>query len=299
MVGFSALVKHVNCDIIQNGKRVSAIATSNVQQDKWPESDHGIFLLFASGKRPDRGAIHRFAASHITAKVSYDPQAEPPLEFTEDGSAPQSLTECKPEQLVWLELLRDGMVFDLQGLKPSGEVELPTVDHRFDFDHSRTFAMYEAVRLIPGEHLIAGANTVPVIRCLISLARDLVHEFEDIEAVVWPPSQSVIGRRFFESISTAWLDGGAFPALGLTSFRETVDGGLQSVGLDYLIGQELRIEPSLAAERVEATRLGIRLVNQLILVGGIDESERVTAPDGTRLILRPSRNGNFVRVWSE
>jgi len=85
----------------------------------------------------------------------------------------------------------------------------------------------------------------------------------------------------------------------LTSFFETLDGGLQSVGLDYFIGQELRIEPSLATEKGAATRLAIRLVNQLVVMGGIHESERVIAPDGTRLVMRPSRNKNFIRVWGE
>jgi hypothetical protein len=43
----------------------------------------------------------------------------------------------------------------------------------------------------------------------------------------------------------------------------------------------------------------VRLINQLILIGGLDESERIVAPDGTRLVMRPSRNGRFIRVWRE
>ncbi|MEM6857882.1 MAG: hypothetical protein AAF559_08415 [Pseudomonadota bacterium] len=131
------------------------------------------------------------------------------------------------------------------------------------------------------------------------MARDLTHHFDDLEAIVWPPSQSAIGRRFFESISTAWLDGGPFPALGLTAFKETMDGALQSVGMDFWIGQELRIELPLSNDKVAATRLGVRLVNQLIAVGGLEDSERIVAPDGSRLIMRPSRNRKFIRVWLE
>lgn len=110
---------------------------------------------------------------------------------------------------------------------------------------------------------------------------------------------SVIGRRFFESVATAWLEGGAFPALGLTAFRETVDGALQSVGLDFWIGQELRLEPPISHDKVAATRLGVRLINQLILVGAMTQAERVTAPDGSRLVMRPSTNGKFIRVWPD
>jgi len=191
------------------------------------------------------------------------------------------------------------MVFDLEGLANSPPKSPPLAEFRYDFPQLQSIARYEAIRLVPGEHLIAGAGTLPVMRSLIALTRELAHGFEDIEAIVWPPARSVIGRRFFESTSTAWLDGGAFPALGLTSFFETLDGGLQSVGLDYFIGQELRIEPSLATEKGAATRLAIRLVNQLVVMGGIHESERVIAPDGTRLVMRPSRNKNFIRVWGE
>jgi hypothetical protein len=43
----------------------------------------------------------------------------------------------------------------------------------------------------------------------------------------------------------------------------------------------------------------VRLVNQLVIVGGLDESERIVEPDGTRLVMRPARNRNFIRVWRE
>ncbi len=131
---------------------------------------------------------------------------------------------------------------------------------------------------------------------MLELARDMIHHFEGIEGAVWPASRSVIGRRFFESTVTAWLSGGAFPALGMTAFSATFDGALQSIGLAYFIGQELRIEPSLASDKPAATRLGIRLVNQLLIMGGLSSSEHVIAPDGSRLVLAPSANGKFIRV---
>ena len=65
------------------------------------------------------------------------------------------------------------------------------------------------------------------------------------------------------------------------------------------IGQELRIEPPLSADRVAATRLGIRLVNHLVLAGGLAEDDRIIAPDGSRLLLRPSRSRALINVWRE
>jgi hypothetical protein len=140
---------------------------------------------------------------------------------------------------------------------------------------------------------------MPVMKAMLGLARDLAHHFPDLVAIHWAPSHSAIGRRFFESVITAWLEGGAFPALGLTAFEEAADGALQSVGLDIWIGQELRIEPPLTADKIAATRLGVRLVNQLVLVGGLDESERIIAPDGTRLVMQTSRNSQFIRIRRE
>lgn len=157
----------------------------------------------------------------------------------------------------------------------------------------------EALALRPGQHLAGGANSLPVVRGMVALACDLIHHFDDLVAVVWEPASSAIGRRYFESVASAWLDGGAFPALGLTSFKEMSDGALQTVGLEFWTGQELRIEPPLSFDKVDATRLGVRIVNQLVMIGGLDQSERIMAPDGSRLIMRPSRNGKFVRVAHE
>jgi len=134
---------------------------------------------------------------------------------------------------------------------------------------------------------------------MLALARDLAQHFSHLGAIAWGPSRSAIGRRFFESVVTAWLDGGPFPALGLTAFEHLRDGALQSVGLGCWIGQEVRIELPLSADKVAATRLGIRLVNQLVIIGGLKQSERITAPDGTRLVMHPSRDSTIVRVWRE
>lgn len=260
----------------------------------------GMYLLFAKGKRPDRAAVREFAEASSTVSVSHDPSDEAPLQLVAaDGESVGKPADLRsdPNDLVWVELLREGLTFDLQGLDPGEPDEFCDFEHRFDLERAPDAMWLEAVRLVPGQHLTGGEMTVPVAQGMIGLARDIAHHFDELAAVVWPPSGSAIGRRFFESITTAWLEGGAFPALGLTAFRETIDGALQSVGLEFWIGQELRIEPPLSSDKVAATRLGVRLINQLALVGGIEESERIVGPDGSRLVLRPSRNRKFIRVW--
>jgi hypothetical protein len=262
----------------------------------------GLFLLFAQGKRPDRAAIREFVACQRAVSLTHDLLKDTPLHLVaadgepvaRGGAASPQLDDC-----LWLELLRDGLAFDLCGIAPGKPVAFPAIEHRFDLAEVPRGPLFETLQLKPGHHLAGGERTLPVAKGLVALARDLVHHFPELVAVVWPPSASAIGRRFFESVTTAWIDGGAFPALGLTAFRESIDGALQSVGLDFWIGQELRIEQPLSVDKLAATRLGVRLINQLVLVGGIDDSERIIAPDGTRLVLRPSRNGRYIRVWRE
>lgn len=235
--------------------------------------------------------------------ISHDPQGGAPARLlsAQSNGADQSgetLSNTLPDN-VWLELVRDGLTFDLAGIAPGKAPEFPRVWHRFDLPRLPTEADFEVLHLAPGHHLTGGERLMPVAMGLMGLARDMVDHFDELAGVIWPPSMSVVGHQFFESVVTAWLEGGPFPALGLTAFRETIDGAIQSEGLDFWIDQELRIEPPLSLDKVSATRLGVRLINQLVLVGGVEGSERVVAPDGTRLIMRSSRNGKFVRVWPE
>jgi hypothetical protein len=246
-------------------------------------------LLFVPGKRPDRAAIVAFAANQHGAGISHDPFPE---------GAPQA-EPIWPGQLQWIELLCDGSTFDLSGLAPGPESAFPAIDYRFDLPAVPGADDYDVMVLKAGPHLATTANSMPVMRAMMALAADLVRHFDDLAAVSWGPARSAIGRRFFESVTSAWLDGGPFPALGLTAFSEAPDGALQSVGLAFWTGQELRIEPPISTDKVAATRLGIRLVNHLVIAGPLADDDRIMAPDGTRLVLRLSRNRALVSVWRE
>jgi len=259
---------------------------------------HGVYLLFKEGMRPRSDDIYRFVSQNTGISVSYDPADKPRLKLvTTDGNLHRPGNgDWFGDN--WLELLSSGLTFDLIGLAPGSSVELPAIEHRFDFDQLLTDRIQNAVNIRPGSHILEAAGTVPVLKVLLRIARDLIQHFEQVEAVVWPYSESIIGRRFFESTVTAYLEGGAFPALGLIAFHETIDGGLRSHGLFHVIGQELRIEPDLASDKLMATRLAVRLINQLVLSGTVRSVEEVVAPDGRVIRLEPSPNARFVRVWS-
>ncbi len=271
------------------------------RRGSWPISEGsagnavGLHLLFAAGKRPNRAAIRDFVLANRAVAISHDPAEK----LVTQPAATTDTPQINGGEQNWIELLRDGLTFDLVGLEPGPAGLLPRIEHRFGFEDATQVEALEPLVLAPGVHLAAGANTVPVMRGMCSLACDLVQHFAALEAVAWPPAATGIGRRYFESITSAWLEGGAFPALGLTAFRETAEGNLQSVGLAFWIGKELQIEGPLSADKVAAARLGVRLVNHLVVIGGIDRSERLVGPDGSRLVMRPSKNGDLVRVTHE
>jgi hypothetical protein len=216
--------------------------------------------------------------------------------LTEDAPHAEALW---PGQLHWIELLRSGLTFDCSGLAPGSAAPFPQLAHRFDLPALPDPATCEALVLRPGPHVAAGGSSLPLMRELLALGCDLVRQFDDLVAVGWGPAGTAIGPRFFESVTSAWLDGGPFPALGLTAFVQAPDGAIETTGLAFWIGQELRIELPLSADRIAATRLGIRLVNHLVLIGGLAEDDRIVAPDGTRLVLRPSRSRAVIGVWRE
>lgn len=237
-------------------------------------------MHFAPGERPD--------AARLGAAIEATPvtiSADPARSGTLDQGAP-----------VWLELLLDGMTFDLSGLAPGPTLPLPEFVHRFDCPADMLENRKVALRLVPGPHLAAGARSIPVARTMMRLAALLAGELSGLQAIGWGPSAALIGPGYFAATVEAWLAGGPFPALGLTAFQATADEGLQSVGLAFFTGQEVRLEPELVQDRTEATRLGVRLVNLLIGTGRLASPERITGPDGNPLRLEPSADGRCVRV---
>lgn len=250
------------------------IATSGPY--KGGAGDGALLLLFRQGQRPDGDAFHEAVRKAGRLSVTHH--------FDEDGA------------VVGVELLRDGMTYDVAGLSPAAGMPVPTARHRYGFDESGDGEPLEAVSLAPGPHLEAGAHSIPVVRTMAGIAADLLGALSAATAVVWPPARSCIGPGFFIASVASWRSGGAFPALGLTAFDDEPGGGMRSEGLAWFTGQELLISADLAKERAAAARLAIRLVNQLVSQGRVATSEFIVAPDGGRLALEPTRDGKTVRV---
>lgn len=235
-------------------------------------------MLFPSGERPDARAVAEAFAAQPRAAISHDP----------GGAAGEE---------DWLELVSDGMTFDLTGLAPGDPMEDAQYTFRFDCPPDMLETRHEALRLAPGPHIAEGAGMLPIVRGHAALGALLAGALRGVSAVGWAPAAALMGVGYFRSVTEAWLGGGPFPALALTAFRPTIDDGLQSVGLAHFTGQEVRLEPPLVADRTAATRLGVRLVNLLVGVGPLEKPDLVTGPDGAMLRLEPSPNGRFVRVF--
>lgn len=239
-------------------------------------------LLFDPAARPDAGAIHALAAHSAEFSVSHDP--------AQGGSEPAGRG--------WLELLANGLTYDLHGLSP-GEPHSPGhFRHRFGLPDSFEPKAFTALSLEPGPHLAGGEAMLPVVRSQAWLATQLCG-VPGVIAVGWAPARSLSSVGHFTASVRRWLEGGVFPALGLTALTGTSDGGLHSEGLAFFTGQELRIEPELAAEKAHAARLGVRLINELVARGRLTQMERIAGPGAQRLIVAPSENGRFVRVWPD
>lgn len=240
-----------------------------------------VSLLFAEGQRPDLGAITQLARAETGFAISHDP--------TDEGAIITGGTQ-------WVELIANGLTFDLEGLAGGPPSTHLAPVHCFglspDFDGARV----AAITLKPGKHLAAGATMPPVLRTLACLAAEL-SQLSGLQAVAWHPARCWSLPEKFRDGVLSWVEGGVFPAFSLAALVPSLDGGMQSEGLALFVGQELRLEPEITADRVESGKLGVRLLTWLYERGPLTAAEKLSLPGGAELRLEPSANRRFVRVW--
>jgi len=230
-------------------------------------------LIFAKGQRPDANAIAALqgqGADGLAFSISHRPSHE-------QG---------------WLELLARGMTFDCHGLAPGPAASRPLSGTLLGLDRAPAG---EALTLAPGPHLAAGRGLLPVVRVLAGLGAVLAGQ-EGVTAVCWAPAASCMAPDYFRKVVFDWLDGGAFPALGLTTLKRERNGAMVSQGLELLIGQELRFEPDSTLEPAQIARIAVRMIHQLVEHGPLGEASDFTGPDGESLLAVPVRDGTQLRV---
>lgn len=173
---------------------------------------------------------------------------------------------------------------------------MPSCAHQYGLPTEFAEGSYEAISLVPGPHLSGGETMFPVVRSLALLAAHLA-QLEGTRAVAWHPARACSEPQYFRRSVLGWIEGGAFPGLGLTALVKTPDGGMESEGLRLFTGQELRIPRELAADDAEAAKIALRLLNWLVEHGRIDESLTFTGPSGEPLGLEPVENSGILQVW--
>lgn len=195
----------------------------------------------------------------------------------------------------WLELLANGMTFDLSGLAPQSPIEVPAAVHSFGLAGGVDIGAHQAVLITPGPHLVAGGAMFPVVRTLAMIAAHLA-ELDGVDAVTWHPARAVSDASYFRRGVLRWIEGGAFPGLGLSALVPTPEGGLASEGLGLFTGQELRLAPDIVGDSAEGAKIALRLLNWLVENGRVTDPLEFTGPSGETLRLEPSDNGTVVDV---
>ena len=139
---------------------------------------------------------------------------------------------------------------------------------------------------------------IPVVRTMAAITSPLARELGAL-GVCWEPAGSWMDVQYFSRVIEGWIAGGAFPALGLTGIERTQDGGVESDGLAYFVGQELRIESRRGEAVADTVKLATRVIDHLVSNGAILEREALVGPGGEALMAEPSTDGKFVQVWRD
>lgn len=230
-------------------------------------------LVFEKHRRPDADAIAELAG-HRDEVMAFSISHRPP---GEEG---------------WLELLVRGMTFDCHGLVPADAIDLPDGGSLLglaDYPHGA------AIAILPGPHLEPGRAMMPVIRNLAGLGQ-ILSRLPGLLAVRWLPAKSWMTPDYYNRLVKDWLLGGAFPALGLTALERQEDGSMVSRGLEFLIGQELRLDPKPGMSAMQMARIAVRMVHMLIDQGRMEAPATLTGPDGEILIATPVRNRTRLHI---
>ncbi|WP_324260702.1 hypothetical protein U4960_11100 [Altererythrobacter sp. H2] len=267
------VIEHEGCTIIASG------GTSDGSDPK-----SGLWLHFMAGTDAGHETLRQAFARHGPELLSHD---FGPVTGISDQSG-----ELRPA----FELLLDGLTYDACLTHVKRTKGGPVYESRPDILPRDMSAV--ALRLVPGPHLDGAPHSLPVVRGQFRLAMRLCTVLPGVLAAGWGPSASLVSREAFCALVAGWEKGGPIPSPGLVTFRSAMGHALQSRGLAFFTGQELRIEADLVTDPGYAARLGLRLAEMLIHRGRVFEAELFTGPSGEQVRIEPSANGRFVRAWS-
>lgn len=274
---------------------------------KTVQAGTGMSLMFATGSRPSASDVKRLSgvAPHPvpSVKSALADAAVPASDASVSGGAAAGSPGAQ-EFLIslvpggdagWLELLANGLAFDMSGLAPGDPAAPVEAAHLFALPQDISGFALEAVRLEPGPHIASAATLLPLVRTMAGLAATLA-ALPGVAAVCWHPARSWMDPRYFVRLVQGWLAGGAFPALGLTALDRSADGLIRSEGLACFIGQELVIDPQPGESPADSAKLAVRLIDSLVASGPLRAAQGLAGPRGEVLLAEPSADGCLVRI---
>ncbi|MAF28912.1 MAG: hypothetical protein CL820_06695 [Croceicoccus sp.] len=130
-----------------------------------------------------------------------------------------------------------------------------------------------AVTIAASPAFVSDFDPVDMLRHQCALALELL----DAQAVgvFWSGADCLMGADYFRRMVSVWIDGGAFPALGLTALVREDTGVMRSTGLEFLVGQEVAVLPGEGMEGRDQARLAIRMIDFLVREGPIQQDQTI------------------------
>ena len=250
----------------------SSITSARHVQDS--KSLPAVSLLFDPGARPGAQQIRQLAVQTGAFAIGSD---------------------MRDEDQPWLELVSNGLTFDLRGLAPGASTQPEPTVHQSGLDASFPRERCETISITPGPHLAAGGAMLAVVRALAMIAACCTR-LDGTQAVAWHPARALSEASYFRRGVTEWNGGGSFPGLCLAALAPTGEGGLQSEGLALFTGQELSMHPEVVTDQVQASGIALRLLDWLVQHGPVTQGFELAAPAGGTLRLEPGDNPHLVSV---
>jgi hypothetical protein len=205
-----------------------------------------------------------------------------------------NVSHVPPESEGWLELLVNGLTFDLTGVAPGLPSEIPIIRHRFGVQDTQPVEM---LALSPGPHIAAGRSLMPVIRAAATLGVTLC-QLDGVKQVCWHAAQNAVAPKAFADSVAQWLDGAVFPYMSLTAVYRAEEGEMRSEGLKLFIGQELCLEGS-GGPPAEDAKLASRLIHRLVSTGRLTSPVTWIVEGSGHVRLEPIGRGDIVRAWRQ
>ncbi|MDF8331644.1 hypothetical protein [Novosphingobium cyanobacteriorum] len=216
-------------------------------------------LLFDPGARPDAKAVIDLADSLGS--------------FAIDGSLGDGT----------LAIIKDGLSFEVGGLRPGQICDAPEIAHRVALPSSITLQGKAAITVAAGKHLVGADHLLPVVRVMAALIGELGN-LPGAEVIVWQPARLATSVAWFHEAVGVWLGGGPFPALALTALIREADS-FASEGLHFLTGQEFVLAGKDGQISQEDSRIAIRLTDWLVAHGRLDSAREVVLSGFGKVLL--------------